>query len=1401
MNTHPLLIQARTFGPLLSRNLIRVAIVAATAATVTALIGSHFSPRAQAFSTGTGTWDDPYIITTCDEFQDIGSTLEYRHASYLLANDIDCSGIANFTTIGDDSTNQYFTGRFDGGGHTISNVTVNYPTRNYLGVFAETDGAYIKNVIFDNVTVDGKGYVGAVAGYTYNSSLTGISVINSSVTAHSPTSGTVGGVVGSFRANGNLYAISVSTTTVTLLSGGTNTYVGGIAGSMQNISASSLYSNATVVSNTTAGGIVGSAGQAAIKDAYVTGTTTGSTYVGGIVGQAGGGAVGYESTSVHSSYFNGIATSTANGIGVVGGILGSDTGSVGSSAYTGIYDSFSVGRISNSAAASGGIVGTDDALQARLTNTVFYPAGTGVAVCNGGYGDNSAFTAGECTTNGSSTYFNSSSNAPLSSWDFTHTWQTVPSSRPVLQTLPYVSPTSATSIGSCSSLASALSTNPDGWYSLSNDIDCLSDATLIPFATTTGRYFTGRLDGNGHTISGIGFTLGYTGFSHEGLGLFSQSYGAVFTDLNLAGSGIIGTGSNNNGVGALAGIAAGHPVIANVHSSVPVETEGSYAGGLVGEAGGAEIRNTSVTADVTSAGETGGVIGDSIGYLVMENTYYSGNIIGGYEYVGGLIGDVGGGTFTNVHSSGTITAGHQYVGGLVGDFYNYAYPGSFTNASSSMTLIADTADETQFYHWGGLVGEADNVDFDTVSFTGTLDFADADRVQQAGGIAGELDGDGAYGTSAYQFLNATSTATIQGAKEFADYSQIGGVVGYVYEYSGNGYQFDSISASPTISFGSISAPVSTASSVGLVFGKANSATVSHTVANGSISLIGDVTYSSMGNIGLLVGNMDMSAGTPSIETSSAQGTMTIVGQSAAAIGGLAGNAYSTDISDTYASTTMSIESPQSTYVAGFIGDAETNTITRAFSSGSLSLTTGQDGTSKAQYVGGFVGYGYDGTVTNTYSSVAIDASSGLTSGAGADWFGGFAGGVDGPYSITNSYAVSPLTLTADGTAYFTGVGGFIGTSTQATNTFTDNFSAGLVSAPAGSLQVGGFIGSYLGTETLSNNAYDTAGTGQSLCTGIDNPDPAWCTARNSSSFFYDSSNEPLQTWNFSGDWDVHGTTYPTLTVFSQLFTGGGGGGGGVTAPAVSTGSASAVADSTVTLNGTLSSTDSASVTAEGFAYGLTAAYTSTSTDSSGGFSTGSFTKNLTGLTCATSYHFRAYAMSADGTGYGADNIFTTSACPSTGGSSGRTSKKPGTSLLLQATNLISLGSFDRLTDLVTTYRDIFLGYEKSGTVLPARIMQVLHPVPSTPSPTPVLASTTAYVRDLEQGSTGDDVHALQVRLITANAGPAARALAANGATHFFGALTKAALVEFQKSAGITPAAGYFGPKTRLYIQK
>jgi len=81
------------------------------------------------------------------------------------------------------------------------------------------------------------------------------------------------------------------------------------------------------------------------------------------------------------------------------------------------------------------------------------------------------------------------------------------------------------------------------------------------------------------------------------------------------------------------------------------------------------------------------------------------------------------------------------------------------------------------------------------------------------------------------------------------------------------------------------------------------------------------------------------------------------------------------------------------------------------------------------------------------------------------------------------------------------------------------------------------------------------------------------------------------------------------------------------------------------------------------------------------------------------------------------------------------------------------------------------------------------------------AACYSWTRDLTIGSTGADVKALQVFLNSS----ASTEVAASGAgspgneTTSFGSLTQAALAKWQAANNVSPAAGYFGPKTRAAV--
>ncbi len=117
--------------------------------------------------------------------------------------------------------------------------------------------------------------------------------------------------------------------------------------------------------------------------------------------------------------------------------------------------------------------------------------------------------------------------------------------------------------------------------------------------------------------------------------------------------------------------------------------------------------------------------------------------------------------------------------------------------------------------------------------------------------------------------------------------------------------------------------------------------------------------------------------------------------------------------------------------------------------------------------------------------------------------------------------------------------------------------------------------------------------------------------------------------------------------------------------------------------------------------------------------------------------------------------------------------------------------------LVTYFRSMFVNAQAANIILPAPISVAFSVLPAPSAPP---ASGTALpTGDLDVGSSGRAVAALQGYLIRAASGPAATRLASAGATGYFGSISKMALIEFQLAVGISPANGYYGSTTQLYI--
>ncbi len=99
---------------------------------------------------GIGSEGDPFIITDCNQLQNIDSyTLATADSSndnqyFELGNNIDCSGFGDFDPIG--SNTLAFHGNFDGNNYSISRITINEDDVQDSGLFALLHNASVKDV-------------------------------------------------------------------------------------------------------------------------------------------------------------------------------------------------------------------------------------------------------------------------------------------------------------------------------------------------------------------------------------------------------------------------------------------------------------------------------------------------------------------------------------------------------------------------------------------------------------------------------------------------------------------------------------------------------------------------------------------------------------------------------------------------------------------------------------------------------------------------------------------------------------------------------------------------------------------------------------------------------------------------------------------------------------------------------------------------------------------------------------------------------------------------------------------------------------------------------------------------------------------------------------------------------
>ena len=296
---------------------------------------------------GSGTDDNPYLIDSADElaqFKDIVNS-GYQNACGVLTQDIDLSQLSNaaerenWTPIGyspdGDETTAYM-GTFDGQGYTISNLKINRPEENNIGLFGcvYTDGV-IKNLAVSG-TVTGYEYVGGVVGDNNGTILN----CNNSGTVNGTDYG-VGGIAG--YNNGNSQIINCNNSGDVIGEGrsvgGITGYNSGIVTNCTNVGNVSGASNTGGISGGNSGyDYYGSGYQGCVTNSNNFGTITG-------MGENVGGIMGYNNGVISNSTSSNTVTGTNN----VGGVVGNNDGTVTNCSNS--------GEVSGAGDSVGGIAG------------------------------------------------------------------------------------------------------------------------------------------------------------------------------------------------------------------------------------------------------------------------------------------------------------------------------------------------------------------------------------------------------------------------------------------------------------------------------------------------------------------------------------------------------------------------------------------------------------------------------------------------------------------------------------------------------------------------------------------------------------------------------------------------------------------------------------------------------------------------------------------------------------------------------------------------------------------------------------------------------------------------------------------------------------------------------------
>lgn len=551
---------------------------------------------------GSGTKDDPYLISNAKHLEELANDLRHgidHKGSYFKITQ-------SFTYIGSPigAAGVDFAGNLDGDYHTL---TVQITSGDGCGLFCAVRGGSVKNLSVAG-SVKGAAVVGGIAGHPYQ----GAVIDNCHVTA-----------------------------TVT----GTGTNVGGVAGSTGDCTISNcrVDGNVSSIGWTSIGGIAGSTwGNCSIVNCVCASTVTGDTAVGGIVGVA----MDYTTRIINCASLGATAETTKGGGNKHGGFIGCIEEDVDSIAILNCFSMCNVGGSTN----RGYFVGSNDGNKEieyytekkdnKAVITDFYVKTVSISDLVGtdksGVKTLEASFRSELNLSSTATTMSTfasgkkEANVPLSSWVYDSVNKIIyPNSYSYADGVikgsgtendPYRIVTAEHLIQLANNVASG-EKYKGKYFRLTRSF--VYDGPPIGAA---GKDFCGAFDGDDHKL-----TVSITSTS-DCTGLFAQLNGATVKDLEVAGA-ISGTSN----VGGIVGHAHHGSVIYNCLVSATVKGTAENVGGIAGAAHNSIISNCRVDNTVTGIKSVGGIAGWFHTSSTVVNCLVTKKVTG-TSNVGGIVG-------------------------------------------------------------------------------------------------------------------------------------------------------------------------------------------------------------------------------------------------------------------------------------------------------------------------------------------------------------------------------------------------------------------------------------------------------------------------------------------------------------------------------------------------------------------------------------------------------------------------------------------------------------------------------------------------------------------------------------------------------------------------------------------